>query len=322
MVLRELHPNLKLLSHNSQLTLHGCPRKFYLYRMLKKQLAEGIERGDIHTDFGGIVGYGCQQLLTGSPRQKTMVEMLSKWRLELEEDTEKRQKKTFFHALHAVEKFENFLLERLGNYELVQLGEEGGEEPAIELGFEIDCGGGFSYRGLLDALLVNKNNGNFAVWEGKTTSGRADEAMYRNSNQGLSYSVVVDAIAKRLGHPTGASYEVLYGVYKSVAEEWELFPVKKNYVDRAMWIKSLLLDIERIQQYADAELFPMHGEHCYNYFRQCEYFGVCNMSDTYLVGDSEKVEQLKEDDGKYFFKFTLDELVAAQLEKMELELNL
>lgn len=308
-----MHPNLKLLSYNSQLTLHGCPRKFQLYRMLKKQLAEGIDRRDIHTDFGGIVGFGVQDWMEWNSINHTKIQMLSKWQRDLEEDTEKKQGKTFYHALNAVEKFPAFAAAEFGDYKIVDLG----SKFATELGFLIDCGGGFYYRGFLDALLYSEKTKRFAVYEGKTTASRANEAMWSNSNQGLSYSVVVDRIANIMGLPLITSYDVIYGVYKTTEREWEGFRVKKNYAEKAEWINSLQLDITILQMYDDAAFYPKHGEHCYSFFRQCEYYGVCGMTDQYLIGSEEDVEELKEVKEKYDFNFTLGELIDTQLEKLE-----
>ena len=309
-----MHQNLKLLSYNSGLTLHGCPRKFQLYRMLKKQLSEGIDRRDIHTDFGGLVGYGIQAILQEIPASRVILQMLSKWQRDLEEDTERKQGKTFFHAVNAVEKFPTFALEEFGDYKLVNIN----GRNAIELGFLIDCGAGFYYRGYLDALLYSESSRKFAVWEGKTTASRANEAMWANSNQGLSYSVVVDKIAKLMELPLTSSYDVIYGVYKTTERSWEGFRVSKNYSEKAEWIQSLQLDIATLQMYNDANFYPKHGEHCYSFFRQCEYYGICGMSDQYLIGDTEKIEEIRELQEDYDFHFTLEELIDTQLEKLEI----
>lgn len=308
-----MHPNLKLLSYNSQLTLHGCPRKFQLYRLLKKQLAEGIDRRDIHTDFGGIVGFGVQHWMVMHNINRTKILMLAKWQRDLEEDTEKKQGKTFYHAINAVEKFPTFAMTELGDYQLISFG----NKFATELGFLIDCGGGYFYRGFLDALLYSESAKRFAVYEGKTTASRANEAMLANSSQGLSYSVVVDRISKVMGLPLSDSYDVIYGVYKTSEREWEGFRVKKNYAEKAEWINALQLDISMLQMYSDANFFPKHGEHCYNFFRQCEYYGICGMSDQYLIGDIDDVEEVRELKDKYEFTFTLEELIDTQLEKLE-----
>ena len=308
-----MHQNLKLLSYNSQLTLHGCPRKFQLYRLLKKQLAESIDKGSIHLDFGSLVGYGVQEWLIHHDMKKCIFKMLTQYQRDLEEDTEKKQGKTFFHAMIAVEKFPTHFLEEFGDYKLLI----NDASSAIELGFLIDCGNGFYYRGFMDAILYSESSKRFAVLENKTTASHANEAMWANSNQGLSYSVVLDKIAAAYGFPSVDSYDVIYNVFKTTSREWEAFRVKKNYTEKAEWIQEILLDISILQLYNDANSWPKHGEHCYNFFRQCEYYGICGMSDSYLIGDVDSVEEMRELEESYDFVFSLSELIDTQLEKLE-----
>ena len=77
-----IHPNLKLLSHNSQKTLHGCPRKFFLYRLLKQQLAEEAEVGNIHFDFGSLVGYGTQLIFLENSSSEIYIKLFAAWKAE------------------------------------------------------------------------------------------------------------------------------------------------------------------------------------------------------------------------------------------------
>lgn len=308
-----IHPNLKLLSHSSQVVLHSCGRKFFLYRLLNPKIAPREE--DIHTDFGKLVGYGTQLIFM---KKHHYIPMFAAWHQDLEEDLESSRKKSFFHALHAVDKFSSEVLNvELREYDLVYFDTD---RPAIELGFSIDCGNGFSYRGKMDALLRHRETGEFAVWEGKTTgSNRVHEAMYKNSAQGLGYSVVVDAIAVSLGEKPGQNYKVIYGVYKSSQMEWELLEFRKTFTQRAMWIKTLLLDIKRIGDYVEADFFPLQGESCYDYFKPCQYFEVCEMSDKNLIGPIEEVPVIDriEEEAKYEFKFSLDEIIEAQVAGLE-----
>jgi hypothetical protein len=280
--------------------------------MMKKKLAEGVDRRDIHTDFGGIVGFGVQDWLSFRDMRRTLLRMLSKWQRELEEDSEKKQGKTFFHAVNAVEKFPTFAMEEFGDYKLVDIN----GKAATELGFIISCGDNFYYRGYMDALLYSGVANRFAVLENKTTASQANEAMWANSNQGLSYSVVVDKIANLIGAPPTDSYDVIYSVYKTSEKKWEAFRVQKNYTEKAEWLQQILLDISILQMYDNANAWPKHGEHCYNFFRQCEYYGVCGMSDQYLIGDPDAVEEIKELEQDYDFVFTLGELIDTQLEKL------
>jgi hypothetical protein len=143
----------------------------------------------------------------------------------------------------------------------------------------------------------------------------SNEAEFKNSSQGLGYSVIVDAIAARLGVVSPDSYEIIYGIYKTTAFEWEIMKFTKSFTQRALWIRDILLDMKRIADYSEADYWPLYGEHCFSYFRACEYFDVCNMSDSVLLDDQPKL--IAEEEGKYEFKFTLAELITAQLEKSE-----
>lgn len=307
----EVHPNLKLLSHSSKETKRACPRKFQLYRMMPQSDMRRGE-GDYHTDFGKLVGYGCQCILQGMSIEQTYFQMFIEWQIDIDDSDGETQKKTFWHALHAVHKFVEFKQMELYDYELAYYH----QKPAVELSYRIDCGDGFYDRGKLDALLKKKSNGNYAVFEAKTTGARrVHEAMYKNSDQGVGYSVVVDAIAHAEGKLEERPYEVLYCVYQSFQMEWQLFQFMKTFTERALWIKDLLLDIKQISDYADADYFPRYGGSCYDYFRPCEYFEICNMSDRVLIGDQSKIEVIEDRNGPYQFEFTLDELIDAQLKK-------
>lgn len=305
-----IHPNLKLLSHSSESLLDACGRKFQLYRMMPR--SDMRREGDFHTDFGHLVGFGCQLILQEASMNRVFWEMFLAWKLDIEDSDGEAAGKTFWHALHAVEKFATFVATELVDYRIVMY--DG--SPATELGYKIDCEDGFYSRGKLDALLRHRITKQYAVFECKTTGARRlHEAMYKNSGQGVGYSVVVDAISIAANESTDQPYSVLYCVYQTFRHEWTLFEFTKTFTERALWIKDLLLHIKRISDYAEAGYFPKNGNSCYAFFRPCEYFEVCGMSDRVLIGDESKIEPLEEKEEQYKFHFTLDELIDAQLQK-------
>ena len=81
-----------------------------------------------------------------------------------------------------------------------------------------------------------------------------------------------------------------------------------------------MFDVSRIQQFNEAEHFPMRGNNCYTFFRECEYYGACNMSPQFLFGGRsiEEIPLLKEltEETHYDFKFTIEELIEAQRSKL------
>ena len=91
----------------------------------------------------------------------------------------------------------------------------------------------------------------------------------------------------------------------------------KSNTARALWLQQLLIDVGHIQQYADLDYFPTHGESCFSFNKPCEHYGICTMSNTYLVPDADKVPIKLDLKGEYQLEFGIQELVEAQLAKKE-----
>lgn len=341
---------IKLLSHSSIETFHSCPRKFEIYRMNYAPK----EKGTIDTAFGHAVGVGVQELLTiescGSPEpigyglsalQNAIWKMFLSWEVPIDE-VKPKSKKSFHTACLAVEKYQHQLLPLLTEeWELAYF--QG--KPAVELGFIIKLPNDYYYRGYVDAVLVNKKEKRFRVLELKTTGlSVVDISQYKNSFQGVGYGVILDKLAASMDY--AADYYVDYLVYKTVGQEFITFPFLKTAYQRAKWLSQLLLEADTIDMYLKRELFPTHGESCYNFYRQCQYFGICERENselqikkvTNLPTDDEfanawaeenllavntannttaKVEEAKEVIEEFDFIITFEELIERQYENLE-----
>lgn len=306
-----IHPNLKMLSNSSSVLLHKCPRKFQLYKLLPNKRDEDDEDNGGHLNFGKVVGIGVQEYLISGSIERAVFSCFLAWRKLLDDDEGDRARKTFWHVLYAIDKFSGFRKTVISNYDLAYI--EG--KPAIELGFSIDLGDGFFYRGFLDALLVHRIKNELAVYEGKTTKNKViDPAMYKHSGQALGYSLLIDAVARLIFKKSiGSAFKVSYAVYKTFAYEWELIEFNKTFTHRAMWIRNILLDKEMVQRYGQDDYFPMFGENCYDFFRVCPHFGTCELSNEYVIGDTGLIPIKEEAEDKYPFKFHIDEIIDAQL---------
>jgi hypothetical protein len=86
----------------------------------------------------------------------------------------------------------------------------------------------------------------------------------------------------------------------------------KSYLQRALWIRELMLDIETIKMYEDAGVYPMRGESCYTFFRECRYLDLCTLSNSSLT--TPPPDSIVED--PYQINLTLRDLVEAQLAKV------
>lgn len=300
-------PRLKQLSHSSRTLLHKCPRKFQLYRLKSMSSdIEDLEQG-VTFAYGTAVGVGLQSVLENKTENEIFMDVFLAWDQAdlLEENT--RQKKSIWSALFATERFITLREQGyLSDYELVYW--EG--KPAVELSFRITAPGGYTYRGYVDAVLQHKVTEAILILEAKTTSGTPQSATYKNSGQALGYSVVLDKI-----FPDLSSYEVLYLVWSSKELGYTEFFFEKSLLMRALWLQELIIDCKHIDMYEEFQIYPMHGESCYDFFRECDYLGLCTLSTEHLVKPFMESMQKAIAEEEYMFELDFSELVESQIQK-------
>jgi hypothetical protein len=305
----EIDKRILNLSYSSRNTLHSCPRKFQLYRLNSKAEQTEDHAQSLTFAYGHCIGKGVQDIFENKTLAVTLWEAFLAWDVDLLSENPK-QNKSFFGALHAINQLhharESGFLEE---YDLVYW--EG--KPACELSFSIALPDGFIYRGFVDAVIRNRNTGAVVVLECKTTSAtRVNPAQYKNSAQAIGYSIVLDSLFPEL-----SSYEVYYLVYQAKSQEWTTIPFEKTYFQRALWIRELLLDVEMIKLYEAAQIYPMNGEACYDFFRECEYLQHCTLSTHHLVEPltPEKSASIDEELEKFQIKITIQDLIETQMKK-------
>ncbi len=310
----EIDPRLKLLSHSSRKTLHTCPRKYQLYRLSSQEIStdslKETEQG-VTFAYGSAVGVGVQSALESKSIDQVYLDTFLEWDVDLLDETP-RQKKSFWSALFAVQKFialrEDGFLE---DYELVYYQ----NKPAVELSFQILLPNGYRYRGYVDAVLRHKTSGEIMVLENKTSSGTAAPGDFKNSGQALGYSVVLDIL-----FPSLSSYQVLYLVYETKSYEYKELPFEKSLLQRALWLQELLIDTQIVDLYESYSTYPMHGDRCRDFFRDCEYLGLCTLDTVNLTKPltQDVLDRIEEDREKYDFTIDFYDLVQKQIEKGEL----
>ncbi len=295
---------IRQLSYSSLLTLHSCPRKFQLNRLRSTHRAEEDARSTITFAFGHVIGTAIQSAFTGRSKDEIIFEMFLGWHTDLLA-TDPKSKKSFWEAVVGIEKFLSLREQGLLNdYELVYYN----GKPACELSFSISLPNGFRLRGFVDAVLRHRTTGKILVLECKTTGATSvNPATFKNSAQAIGYSIVLDHIFPEL-----SSYEVLYLVYQTGVREFHTIPFTKTYLQRALWIQELLLDVETVERYDSIGVYPMRGESCFSFGRECEFFQTCTLSTAYLTKPCTPEE---EDRTEYQVSISLIDLLETQLEK-------
>jgi len=308
--IRTIDPRILNLSYSSLLELHSCPRKLELSRLGSISETGETQEESITFSYGQVVGLGIQLSLERKSYEEIIWQMFLGWKPELFADNPK-QNKSFDAAVYAVQKFRAMCDSGyLQDYELVYYN----GKPACELSFLINLPGGFKYRGFVDAVLRHVVTGKVIVLECKTSSAlNLNPATYKNSAQAIGYSIVLDAIFPEL-----SSYSVIYLVYGTKSLQYDQFEFTKSYVQRARWIRELVLDCSTIELYHENDLYPMRGESCFSYFRECKYMGLCQMDTSRLVPKPSPTLQLEIDkaNSKYEITISLDDLINSQLSKV------
>jgi hypothetical protein len=265
---------IRQLSYSSLLTLHSCPRKYQLYKLRTQNKLPESQKQTVTFAYGHVVGEAIQLALAGATEAQVILSIFLGWHTDLLAEDEKA-KKSIWSAIIAAQRFISIRSTALADYELVY--HDG--KPACELSFVINFPDGFRYRGHVDAVLRHKITSRIMVLECKTTGSRTlNPATYKNSAQAIGYSIVLDFLFSDL-----SSYDVLYLIYQTHSQEYVCWPFEKTYLQRALWIRELLLDVETIKMYEESGVYPMRGESCFSFMRECEYINSCTMSTEHLA---------------------------------------
>lgn len=261
-------------SYSMQSNLKACPRKFQLAKMGADVNEEQEGSGNVDFAMGHAVGAGVACLDSGGTIEEATWEAFLAWNIDLLAEKEirnyKNQKKSFHHALWALALYQTFRDEEtdLADYEVVK------NEATIAVDFE----DGNFYVGHIDTILKSKTSGRYKVKENKTTSfASVHPALYENSDQALSYAIVLDSF--------GASeYEVLYTIYSTTDQRWISFEFTKSNRAKAEWVQSQFFLNADIAAYKEVNFFPKNGASCFNFMRPCEFFGTCDFNTQKVFG--------------------------------------
>ena len=294
-----MYPKLKMLSYSSVELLRSCPRKYQLIK-----LSESVQRDStIHTAFGSSLGAGIQSLLSGDSVDTAIFKAFAAWDVDLNEE-DSRTNKSFTHVHAGLLNFKSLQLPTFTQeYELLTLPNG---NPAVELSATIELPDGFHYRLYIDAVLKRKSDGMLTVLELKTTGNAwVNASSYKNSGQALGYSVVIDTIAAQLG--VTANYRVIYLVYKTKDKSYERFDFIKTVKDKLNWIDDMITEVRIMKLYDKRPNYPMHGSSCQSFNRDCQFFGLCNLSNYALFDKSIAAELPNEPE--YHYNISLDDLM-------------
>lgn len=289
------------LSHSTLDILHTCERKFQMERLLR---GDNEKQDWPATVFGKSLGAGISTYLLNQDIDKAIYSAYLAYSPPLEDD-----KRTEEVAINMILNMQPHLDNLLLDYEVAIFN----SKPAIELSFNMTIDEKFYYVGYVDIVLKNKWTGKYAIMENKTTGLNLFDlsCMYQNSGQALGYSIILDAIAGE----ENADYEVLYfigqlGSGNGFSPKIHTLPFPKTLSDRLNWFISLQLDVNRIKEMLEMNIFPQRGSACLQYMRPCRQFGVCN-----LHGLDEYKESLV-DEIQYDFNYELETVIQNHLTRI------
>lgn len=287
------------LSHSSLETLLTCERKFQLDKLLITDIAKDETE---HTVFGKAFGAGVATYMVTQDADRALYEAWMTYWPELETE-KKNQVRCFMALIRAFPKLDTLLMD----YEVVSF--DGVD--AVELSFRLNINPRFYFVGHIDVVVKHRISGVHYVFECKTTGmPLLDLApLYENSGQALGYSIALDRIVgKKL-----SGYGVLYFVAqlgRDFKATIHVLPYTKTLLDRLNWFISLGMDVKRLEEMAQLNVYPKRGKSCLQYNRPCKYFGVCGLH------TADKIKKQEADPIKYDFTYDLDTLVQEHLDRL------
>lgn len=303
-------------SYSMQQTLHACPRKFQLMKLqADNEVASDMDtEREVNCDFafGHAVGAGVAVFDQTKDLKQAIWAAFLAWNIDLFEEAPRKEKrpdpkKSFHHAVWALYVYKTFREDEtdLDDYDVVQ------NEATIA----VDLENGYFYTGHIDTILKSRITDRYRVKENKTTVySTVDPAMYANSDQALSYAVMVDFL--------GASeYEVLYTVYSSTEQRWMQFEFVKSPLSKVEWLQDQAFVASTLDLYSEQNFFPKRGHSCVAFGRRCEHFESCDFNSERVFGKRysglNRISSIQELDAieHIDYAFTWSDIVKRQKEK-------
>lgn len=300
------------LSHSTLGLLHSCERKFQKTKLLRTKAPREESPA---LSFGKGWGAGAQHYLVLRSAGYSVPESIDAalyvaWASYFPslEDDRRFQTRLFELLIKAVPFFES----KLEEYEVATF--DG--RPASELSFKLEINDRYYFVGYVDLVVRHRQTGRYSVVDLKTTSLTASDLRpyYRNSDQGIGYSIVLDAIVGQDQSVFDVSYWVTQlSNAKSAQFEASHQDLTFPYTikDRFDWFLKLFLDVNYMQALEPMTAYPKRGNACMNFNRVCNFYSECNE-----VALDEPAAYIP-DDTVYDFNFNLTDLLADHQTRLE-----
>lgn len=306
----------------------SCPRMFQIKTILGYN--KNVEMP--HFSHGHFVGAGVQnyflmrekypKLSEKEQNQRALIEAIKfwEWKDYIPDEKELKKGRTFYHGVRAwigfIQEMQNpnsSFYNEYKDYRLAKVKDRHGNILyGVELEFLINLPNGYTYEGHVDLILQHKYTGELIVIELKTTSNNIlHPAQYKNSLQALGYTIVCDQIA--LDQNINTARHVDYFVWKNKDMVWNRFRFPKKLRDRADFLMTLKTYTEKIELMKENDNFPRNGDHCFDYYRPCDVYEICDADDDLIRRLARKQEYHKEREDDMAFIFDFEEVIKNQI---------
>lgn len=277
-----------LLSHSSMQLLHACARKFEFRKLYGMSNDEDNVPGEV----GKALHIGEQSYLVHHDRERAIFDYMCAYPIHLcYEYNDPRSLEAGYATLEAM-----MDSSKLDAYELAHIKcVDGVTRPAVEVPFAINIKGfelvpgkaiPIIYRGFIDAIFHDKEEGGFAVWDIKTTKNDRPQDLsprYYFSDQCIPYGLVLEHILNNPIEGFGVNY--LCGFINILNPTVQVHKFHKSKSDIEDWFRGLLVDLTNIKMFLQMQWWPRTGggNGCMGYNRRCQFFDICDYRDQDII---------------------------------------
>jgi len=301
----------KTISHSGRYMWSTCNRKFQLsktktYYRREKEITKALS-------FGKAFGTGIQSLMAGDGLDVALIKSALDHDKIMAFDKEAiASGESLAHVHEAMMSFYHGQLPALrDDWEVLDLPNMHG----VELGFGIQYHNGTWERGYIDLVLQNKHTKEIVVLEVKTSGAISvgTDADWQNSPQGLMYVIIVQYLLAQ--HDVYVNSRVLYIEYNKKHKQYTIFPFEKPAREQAEFLIACMYDVQMREFLFESGTKLLKSGKCKSFGRQCEFFGVCDLS---ISLEYDTVE-IKDEPNMHLVQF--DQLLQHVKEKINAQLG-